>query len=276
MYGLPSALSAFVIFWERTLALISEKFERDWQAQPFRNSLSALAAIAARQAGAEGYAYFAKNSETGSLRRLTACGVPIAEAAVTEGSRLPGLAIYPLRGNGAVDRLLAFKFGDSTETPERSAQLDGIVETIASVWGASEAGRRYRRLIERVRELETRLLDSKIADRARGFLLSGGDSGAPEKIARHVDGVLRPTATQHVLEKMVQELELEIEERRIVSLAKGVLQATTGMSEEQAHAYLRSQSRRSRTPLRDVAQRVLEWNPPHPVDPSGAPAREAS
>jgi hypothetical protein len=55
-------------------------------------------------------------------------------------------------------------------------------------------------------------IDSKIADRARGFLANETNSDPAEAIAGHVEGVLRPTQTRRILEQVWCELEDEIEE----------------------------------------------------------------
>jgi AmiR/NasT family two-component response regulator len=84
------------------------------------------------------------------------------------------------------------------------------------------------------------------------------NSDPAEAIARHVDGVLRPTQTRRILEQVLSEMEEEIEERRLVGEAKQILQALHRVSEEQAHTRLRLLSRQSRKRLKEVAQQVIE------------------
>jgi AmiR/NasT family two-component response regulator len=69
---------------------------------------------------------------------------------------------------------------------------------------------------------------------------------------------LSALASRRALEKIVQELEDQLEERRVEALAKGILQGASGMTEEQAHAHLRTLSRRSRKPLKDVALDLIQ------------------
>ena len=103
-----------------------------------------------------------------------------------------------------------------------------------------------------------RLVDSKIADRALGLLLERRwPAQAIEGLAGHVNNVLRPLAALGALETLVEELEDEIDERRVTAEAKAVLQAAHSISEEQAYKHLRSLSRKSRRRLRDVAQDVI-------------------
>ena len=137
------------------------------------------------------------------------------------------------------------------------AQRDRIAATMQAI-GAAAAEDRYSRLVERLAELEARLMDSKIADRVRGYLTDETASEPSEAIARHVETVLRPTRTRIMLEQALSELEEEIEERRLVGEAKQIMQASDSVSEEQAHIELRLRSRKSRKPLKDVARQLIE------------------
>src|SRR5207249_6188803 len=48
-----------------------------------------------------------------------------------------------------------------------------------------------------------------------------------------------------------------LEERKILERAKGILQHRHGMTEEQAYLDLRSESRRLRRPMRDLAEAIV-------------------
>jgi hypothetical protein len=231
---------------------------RNWKEQPFRNSLSALAAIAMREVGAEGYAYLGKELTSGALQRLDEFGAPIPDDALTSAN---GVRPYQLGADAFVETSLAFTFSDPIQADEAGPRLDPSVETIRIVWAASEGTKDYWNLIGRVSELETRLLDAKIADRARGFLTSASKPNLTGAISKHVDTILRPTETRRLLESIIQQLEDEVEERRLAALAKGILQGTSGFTEEQAHAHLQALSRRSRRPLKDVAREVIAGRP---------------
>jgi AmiR/NasT family two-component response regulator len=61
-----------------------------------------------------------------------------------------------------------------------------------------------------------------------------------------------------MLEQRLRELEEEIAERKLTGQAKAVLQSTYNMSEEQAHLHLRTISRKSRKPLKEVAQELID------------------
>ena len=90
----------------------------------------------------------------------------------------------------------------------------------------------YAQLADRLAGSEARLLDSKIADRVRGYLTSEAESDLTEAVIRHVETVLRPKRTRVLLEQALSELEEEIEERQLVGEAKQILQARDSVSEE--------------------------------------------
>jgi hypothetical protein len=140
-----------------------------------------------------------------------------------------------------------------TTGPQRFA----IAAAMRAIRTAAAADR-YAHLVERLADLEAQLLDSKIADRVRGYLADETGDDPSEAIAQHVETVLRPTRTRIMLEQALSELEDEIEERRVVGEAKRIMQARDSVSEEQAHIELRHRSRRLRMPLKDVARQVIE------------------
>ena len=147
--------------------------------------------------------------------------------------------------------------GPQSVTRPRLDRIAAAMQAIrtAATEAAGEDG--YAHLVERLAELEVRLKDSKIADRVRGYLEDQTDADPTEAIVRHVDAVLRPTRTRILLEQALSELEEELEERRLVAQAKGILQARDLVSEGQAHSELRLRSRRLRKPLKDVARQVI-------------------
>jgi AmiR/NasT family two-component response regulator len=226
--------------------------ERKAKSRPFQNSLSALAQVAVREAGADGYAFFRRQSEYPHLTRLDASGANITEESILDGAA--GLIVYEL----GTDGILAFAFRDEADVVRAKSQLDRMAISIESVWSAALAAARYSDLANQVAELETRLLDSKIADRVRGFLVQRDEASPIEAIARHVEGVLRPASTGQVLEKLSRELEDEVEERRLTNRAKAILQSVHGMTEEEAHAHLRLTSRKTRRKLKEVAVELIE------------------
>jgi len=79
------------------------------------------------------------------------------------------------------------------------------------------------------------------------------------------DGELLPTieiAVAHfqefvALQKENENLKKTLEARKIIERAKGILQHRHGMTEEQAYLDLRSESRRLRRPMRDLAEAII-------------------
>jgi len=229
--------------------------QRKAKPKPFQNSLSALAQVAARETGADGYALFRRSSEGRGLVRHDSGGADISEDAVTDGQS--GLVVYRLGADG----VLAFLFQDETGSRQVRPELDRIAASIEAVWAAAQTAGRYSELASEVADLEVRLMDSKIADRVRGFLSNRGETSPVDAISRHVEGVLKPASTGRVLEQLTKELEEEVEERRLTNRAKAILQSVHGMSEEQAHMHLRQTSRKTRKKKKDVGADLIERHP---------------
>jgi ANTAR domain len=117
----------------------------------------------------------------------------------------------------------------------------------------------YARQAARIGELETELIDDKIASRAEGLLQEWRlDREAIAILEAHVEGVLRPNRFGTMLEQASRALEEEIADRKLTTQAKSVLQSAYSMSEEQAHLHLRTMSRKSRRPLKEVARELVE------------------
>jgi hypothetical protein len=219
-----------------------------------QSSFSALAQLAMREAGAAGYALFSKTLGSSALVRKAADGVPIPEDAIESGAN-PLVAVYPLTRGGVVDGIVAFAFDDYALFAMARTTLDRMAASIAAIWALAPA--RYSELLDRVAELEIHLIDSKIAERARGLLEDRGLPDPIETITRHVERVLRPAPTQRLLEQIERELEEEIDSRNLAARAIELLQSAYDMSEQQAHAHLRTVSRQARKRLKDVAEELI-------------------
>jgi ANTAR domain len=223
--------------------------------QELPRSLHPLALLAAREAGADGFAIHQIHAEGGRRELKLEWGVPAPEAGET------GLTVisFSLHAGDEVTGVLTFVFRGAASPPRARPVLDRIAPVIEGVWRLSLLPAEYARNAARIGELETELADSKIADRARGMLASGAPArDAVDTIVRHVESVLRPGQLATVLKQLTQEVEQEISERELASRAKAVLQSRYGMSEDQAHVHLRLVSRKSRKRLRDVAWDVLQ------------------
>ncbi len=60
-----------------------------------------------------------------------------------------------------------------------------------------------------------------------------------------------------LLEAENERLERELETRKLVERAKGLLQQKHGLSEEEAYLRLRNQSRRLRRPMKELAEALI-------------------
>lgn len=217
-------------------------------------SLHPLALLAAREAGAVGFAIRQIEPEGGQREVKLDWGVPAPEAGET------GLTVLslPLHAEDEVTGVLTFVFRGVAIPPRAQSLLERIAPIIEEVWRLSLLPAAYARKAARIGELEIELADSKIADRARGMLAgSAPPRDAVDTIIRHVESVLRPGQLGTVLQQLTQEFEQEISERELANRAKAILQSRYGMSEDQAHVHLRLVSRKSRKRLRDVARDVL-------------------
>jgi hypothetical protein len=214
-----------------------------------------MALIAVQEAGADGYAFYLVDSETQAREVKFAGGVPVPEAGES------GITVdsFPLRPDEAVTGVLVFVFRRAAVSPAEHTILERIAGVMEGVWRSSLMPAVYARSAARIGELEAELVDSKIADRARGMLAAGAPAqDAIDTIVRHAESVLRPSQLRTVLGQLTEEIEQEIAERELANQAKAILQRRYGMSEDQAHVHLRLVSRKSRKRLRDVARDVLE------------------
>jgi len=59
------------------------------------------------------------------------------------------------------------------------------------------------------------------------------------------------------LQEETLEIRRQLEARKLVERAKGILQSKYRLTEEEAYLRLRNESRRSRRPLRDLAEAII-------------------
>jgi hypothetical protein len=71
------------------------------------------------------------------------------------------------------------------------------------------------------------------------------------------------------LQDEVERLTRQLAGRKLVERAKGLLQERFEWSEEQAYLYLRRSSRQRRTPMRDVAQEIIQEAAPETAELAG-------
>jgi hypothetical protein len=104
-------------------------------------------------------------------------------------------------------------------------------------------------------------------------LVDGGSVSGIVNFCRTESGVLRgrelslllelsvPLATllnAPVLREQLDRTMKQLEDRKFVERAKGLLQESMGLTEEQAYLHLRLESRRRRTPMREIAERLIQ------------------
>ncbi|MDQ1473696.1 MAG: hypothetical protein QOJ99_5176 [Bryobacterales bacterium] len=222
----------------------------------FESSLSAIARVAFQETKATGFALFQKTDEAPGLLRVAARGAEISARALEQAETLP-LVAFPLHTEGAPDGFVAFSFPDRVASTQARESLNRLREAIEIIWAARHPNARYFDLLVGITNLEARLIDSKIADRAQGLLTGERGLDPLAAVVIHVKTVVRSGATSSTLENILKGLEDELDERRVTGQAKALLQATHSLSENQAYTHLRLLSRKSRRPLKDVAMDVI-------------------
>ena len=113
-------------------------------------------------------------------------------------------------------------------------------------------------LTSRIAGLESQLAAVKIAERARGLGQQSGVDRKSEILNAHIASVLNSRQIEQMLTAYAITLEDRLEERRVLSDAKDVLQKTLHLSEEDAYFRIREASRSTRRPLADVAAQVRD------------------
>jgi hypothetical protein len=236
-------------------------------ASPFleakESSVSTLAELAMHHSGAEGYALYALDSESGALIVECSAGTSLPrpqDLTISRGTahRRGSVVIsYPLRLEGSLLGTLAFVFRGDTVTDERIAILDRMARTVESVYCLPHSA---ARLFEKVNRMEAEVAASKIAARAQGILGGASLNETLERIdliEQHVEHTVRSWRLTPLLEDLLKEAEQRISDRRLTSQAKTLLQRAYGMSEEQAYIELRNTSRRMRRPIVEVARELI-------------------
>jgi len=159
-----------------------------------------------------------------------------------------------------VDGIVAFAFPSAKACADSRPRLIPFVTMIERVWAVQSLPDVYRQILEFIIELESELIDSKISTRANGFLSGECNEDSLDVITRHVEVVLRPSAILGTMNQLLKQLQSETLERECGNKAKSILQEDMGISEDEAHAYLRKLSRKSRKPFIEVARQVIDEN----------------
>jgi hypothetical protein len=215
-------------------------------------SFGRLAQLAMRETGAAGFALYAyENGETAPVQ-LAACGLALP---VTPRE---GLAVtqFDLQVQNRKVGLLAFVFHALAIPDGAGPKLDRLARTLEALWSLFMAPQTVIELAQHVSRRQAELADLKIAERAQGFL-QHPQPDVGETMALHVECVLHTRRFEALLEQLAHDLEVQIEERKVIARAKSLLQSVHGVTEEEAYARLRLTSRRSRRRIFEVAGHLI-------------------
>ena len=222
------------------------------------DSISELAQLALHCSGAEGYALYAQDPASGAWIARSSFGhaLPEPEDLSRPLSERDGIAMvsYPLRVDGSAIAILAFSFREALVPDKSLAILDRMARIIERVYCFPHAA---TQAFAKINRLETDLMTAKISARAQALLGAALRGDAGDAIVHHAESVLRSSRLRAALDSLLREGEEEIRARKLAGQAKALLQKNHGMSEEQAHLYLRFQSRRSRRRICEVAQALI-------------------
>jgi hypothetical protein len=93
-------------------------------------SLTLLAALGVREAGADGYAIYQIDRDLGVLALISAQGAPVPDAVGEDGA----VASFPLRSRNGAMGTLQFVFRGKAVSREGRAALGRIAAMAESVW----------------------------------------------------------------------------------------------------------------------------------------------
>jgi signal transduction protein with GAF and PtsI domain len=249
--------------------------------EPFERSITALLSLILRETGADAACLYAYDADDATLvlrqaEGLAAEKLRCAEMALTSAASglllnafqpllnieadfpealLNGFGsflVIPLRGSDSLLGLLTIGWKQECVDAElRAHSVMSAGQALASILSKPYSPALNQQLAERVTFLEAELADRKIADRVRGLARS------PEVVREHVNRVLESCDLPEQLVQRAEELERQLAGRDLLLQAKEILQASKGLTEEEAYLYLRNRSRRNRVPLEQVAHSVI-------------------
>lgn len=177
--------------------------------------------------------------------------------------RIKTITVVPVRREGLP--LAVITLGWMAARPETllpaSGSLQALIDCISRLVVTREQASAALHLACEIARLETGLADLKIAERASG-LIDGAHwtQHTPFAIQEHVLRVLEHADINRNLREQLAILQSRVETRQLVTSAKARVQTALGINEESAYLYLRNASRRTRRPLRDIAEKVLSGN----------------
>ena len=159
-----------------------------------RESIAALARLALRYSGADGYCLYALEHSSGALVAHSSAGCFLPEpkdltlnpGTSTRNGRT--IRSFPLRVTGSVVGILAFSVRAETIPAKQLLVLDRMAKSIETLFCLPYLA---AQLFARVNELEADIAASKISARSQGLLEDGTQADAIPVIENHVNTVLR-------------------------------------------------------------------------------------
>ncbi len=230
--------------------------------EKFHSSIESFLSIVLEEAGANGYAVYECDEAEGGLILFCSHGISshrsTSATALTasKDSQIVSLSLMgPAGPAGLLD--IAFQHKDAI-TQEVLFLLQSAAESVGTLLQHTRLGTELAGLTARIAGLESQLAEVKIAERARGLAQQSDIYRKSEILSAHIASVLNSRQIEQMLTAYIITLEDRLEERRVLSEAKAVLQRTLHLSEEEAYFRLREASRRTRSRLVDIATQVCE------------------
>ncbi len=170
------------------------------------------------------------------------------------------IVIAPIRDEGRLRGLITLGWRKTSSAADKSSieRLKSLIDCAASLLLREPHQSATSRLLAEISEVETELANLKIAQRAADFVNnSQWTERAPFTLQEHVSRVLEGVDINQNLREHLAILQSRLHDRRLLATAKARVQHALGVNEEGAYLFLRNTSRRTRRPLRDIAQDVL-------------------
>ncbi len=236
--------------------------DRHQPSEKFHGSIEGLLSIVLEEADANGYAVYECDGSEGSLVLFCSHGISAHRSTTTTiltASSDSQIVSFSLMGPAGPAGLLDIAFQHKGAiTQEILYLLQSASESVGTLLQSARLATELVGLTARIAGLESQLAEVKIAERARGLAHQTDVDRRSEILNAHIASVLNSRQIEQMLTAYIITLEDRLEERRILSEAKEVLQKTLHLSEEDAYFRLREASRRTRSRLVEVAAQVRD------------------
>jgi two-component system, response regulator PdtaR len=185
------------------------------------------------------------------MRVLIAEDDPVIGMGLAE--RLRDLGHEPIGPAGDGQEAIAMALADPPDLYLFDVDLPGIDGLAAAAWLADAGLRRPIVVVTGIDDAE--IIERSIANGAGAYLTKPVDT-------RELDAAVRLAATRHAelqaLEDDADQARQELEERKIIERAKGLLMSALALSEADAFRRLQLTARERNLRLIDVARRIIE------------------